>query len=383
MNKEEIINTIALSSIGYFNAVGLHDLYQRVGSATAVFELGENIRDVLPEASERLQKALTDTAEVKHRAEAELQWCEDNKVQAIAIGDERYPQRLKDCPDAPLVLYYMGNANLNTQKVVSVVGTRHITPYGQDIIRRFMQDLRLMCPDTLVVSGLAYGVDINAHRESLRNGMPTVGVLAHGLDQIYPRQHRSTAIEMLKNGGLLTEYPNGTQGAKMNFVQRNRIVAGMADATILVESAEKAGGLITMGIARDYNRDTFAFPGPVTAEYSKGCNNLIRDNGATLITCAEDFVNLMGWQDARQMDKARAGGIERQMFPDLTEDEQAVVKLLQEINDLQINILAAKSGIAINKLTTILFSLEMKGVIRTMAGGCYHLITPIPNPSPE
>lgn len=383
MNREEIINTIALSSIGYFNAVGLHDLYQRVGSATAVFELGENIRDVLPEASERLQKALTDTAEVKHRAEAELQWCEDNKIQALTIGDERYPERLKQCPDAPLVLYYMGNANLNAQRIVSVVGTRHMTPYGQDIIRRFMQDLRLMCPDTLVVSGLAYGVDINAHRESLRNGMPTVGVLAHGLDQIYPRQHRSTAIEMLKNGGLLTEYPNGTQGAKMNFVQRNRIVAGMADATILVESAEKAGGLITMGIARDYNRDTFAFPGPVTAEYSKGCNNLIRDNGATLITSALDFVRLMGWQEAMQLDKARSEGIERQMFPDLTADEMTIVKLLHEVNDLQINILSVKSGIPINKITTVLFSLEMKGVIRTMAGGCYHLITPIPNPSPE
>ena len=242
------------------------------------------------------------------------------------------------------------------------------------IVRRFVNHLKRYCPQLLIVSGLAYGVDINAHREALANGYPTVGVLAHGLDTIYPYHHRDTAAEMLNHGGLLTEFMTQTNADKPNFVRRNRIVAGMADSVILVESAAKGGGLITCEIAQSYNRAVFAFPGNVNAEFSKGCNNLIRDNGAGLISDAEDFIQAMGWQDEVQRQRALADGIERSLFPELSAQEQQIVSLLQETNDLQLNILSVKTSIPIGQLTALLFQLEMKGVVKPLAGGMYHLL---------
>lgn len=372
-NEQEKVNAMALTRLGFISLAGMQELFNRAGSATVVMENRHNIRDIIPDASDRLVAVLADVGDAVRRAEAEYIWANDNKVEIIVRGDSRYPTRLLDCDDAPLVLYFSGAADLNARRVVTIVGTRHATVYGQDIIRCFIADLRQQCPSTLVVSGLAYGVDIAAHREALKNGLPTVAVLAHGMDQLYPNCHRATAKEMLAEGGLLTEYMSLTPGAKGNFVQRNRIVAGMADASILVESAEKGGGLITMRIARDYNRDCFAFPGPVNAEYSKGCNNLIRDNGAMLITSTHDFVSAMGWVDDNELQKARQEGIERQMFVDLTDDERRIVELLQQNNDMQINVIAVKADMPISKLTALLFSLEMKGVLKAMAGGCYHL----------
>ncbi len=372
-NEQEKVNAMALTRLGFISLAGMQELFNRAGSATVVMENRHNIRDIIPDASDRLVAVLADVGDAVRRAEAEYIWANDNKVEIIVRGDSRYPTRLLDCDDAPLVLYFSGAADLNARRVVTIVGTRHATVYGQDIIRRFIADLRQQCPSTLVVSGLAYGVDIAAHREALKNGLPTVAVLAHGMDQLYPNCHRATAKEMLAEGGLLTEYMSLTPGAKGNFVQRNRIVAGMADASILVESAEKGGGLITMRIARDYNRDCFSFPGPVNAEYSKGCNNLIRDNGAMLITSTHDFVSAMGWVDDNELQKARQEGIERQMFVDLTDDERRIVELLQQNNDMQINVIAVRADMPISKLTALLFSLEMKGVLKAMAGGCYHL----------
>ncbi len=374
MNEQEQLASIALTQLPYLSLAALHELYDRFGTASQIMEHRNDIRDVLPDASPRLVEAFANAAEAMSRAEAEYQWAQDNNVEVIPLGASCYPKRLAECSDSPMVLYSKGNADLNARKVISIIGTRHCTLYGQDIIRQFVKDLRNYCPELLIVSGLAYGVDINAHREALANGYPTVGVLAHGLDQIYPYSHHATAGEMLANGGLLTEYMSQTVVKKGNFVQRNRIVAGMADATILVESASKGGGLITLGIANDYNRDTFAFPGPVNAPYSQGCNNSIRDNRASLITCAEDFVKAMGWMDDATLVEAKKRGIERQIFPDITAEEQKIVDILQETNNLQINVLTVKSSIPINKLTSLLFSLEMKGVIKTMAGGCYHLI---------
>jgi len=272
------------------------------------------------------------------------------------------------------VLFYMGTADLNQRRVINIVGTRHCTPYGADLVRRFVADLKGQCPEVLIVSGLAYGVDICAHRHALQNGFETVGVLAHGLDEIYPPRHRETAREMLKKGGLLTEYMSETNADKVNFVRRNRIVAGMSDSTILVESAAKGGGLITTSIAQDYNRAVFAFPGAVGAPYSEGCNNLIRDNGAQLITSAADFVAAMGWQADAQLHQAKRQGIERECFPDLTAHEQAVVAALAKAGDLQLNQLSAIVNIAIGQLAAILFQLEMKGVVRSLAGGTYHLL---------
>lgn len=208
----------------------------------------------------------------------------------------------------------------------------------------------------------------------MANGLPTVGVLAHGLDDLYPPRHRQTAIEMVSHGGLVTEFLTQTNADKVNFVRRNRIVAGMSDACVLVESATRGGGLITTGISQSYGRDVFAFPGAVGAPYSAGCNNLIRDNGAALITSAEDFVKAMGWQTDAAIQKAHRKGIERQLFPSLSPEEQAVVDVLQRNNDLQINMLSVQSGLTISRLTALLFQLEMKGVIKPLAGGMYHLL---------
>ncbi|MCI1282813.1 MAG: DNA-processing protein DprA [Prevotella sp.] len=374
MDQQEILNSIALTRISYFSLAQMLELYRRLGSATEIMEHRKDIREVVPDAAPRLIEAFKDMSDPLHRAEVELQWDMDHQVTPICLNDDRYPQRLKDCPDAPLILFYKGTANLNQAKVIDIVGTRQCTLYGQDLIRRFCSDLRSYCPHVLIVSGLAYGVDINAHRQALQNNFETVAVLAHGLDDLYPRQHQQTADEMVKNGGLLTEFPIATNADKKNFVRRNRIVAGISDATILVESAAKGGGLITCGIAQSYGRDVFAFPGAVDAEYSKGCNNLIRDNGAALISNAEDFVKAMGWEDDKHLEEAKSEGIERQLFPDLSPEEQKVVNTLQKTNDLQINILTVQTGIPISKLTALMFSLEMKGVVKTFAGGMYHLL---------
>ena len=254
------------------------------------------------------------------------------------------------------------------------MGTRHCTPYGEDLIRRFITDLKQLSPRVLIVSGLAYGVDIVTHRQALASGYETVGVLAHGLDDLYPRQHRETAARMIEQGGLLTEFLTRTNADKINFVRRNRIVAGMSDACILIESAAHGGGLITCDISQSYGRDVFAFPGRIGDYYSEGCNNLIRNNGATLITSAEDFVKDMRWQDDATLMRAKQQGIERNLFPELSPEEQLIIEVLSKTNDLQVNLISIKTNIDISRLTSLLFTLEMKGVIKTFAGGMYHLL---------
>ena len=374
MNTEELFYTMALTRLTNFNYQQALELYRMVGSAQLLYEYRTHIGDVIGDASPRLVESLKNWDEAMKRADYELKYMQEHGIRGLTLNDDDYPQRLTECPDAPLVLYFTGNCDLNESKIISIVGTRHATIYGEDLIRRFVRDLHQQCPKVLIVSGLAYGVDIHAHREALENGYPTVGVLAHGLDQIYPYAHRETAAEMVNHGGLLTEFMTQTNADKPNFVRRNRIVAGMADATIVVESAAKGGGLITAEIAQSYDRSVFAFPGNVNAEFSKGCNNLIRDNGAGLITCAADFIRAMNWQDETLRQQALSDGIERTLFPDLSAEEQLIVGILQDTNDLQLNILSVKSSIPIGRLTAILFQLEMKGVIKPLAGGMYHLL---------
>ena len=373
MNNNETRNAIALTRVNYFNLAGLAQLYRQLGSATAVIEHRNNLREVLPDASPRLQEAMRNIETHLKVADAEMEYNLRNGIRALSLADDDYPQRLKNCDDAPLVLFYKGTANLNRARVINIVGTRHCTAYGQDLIRRFVSELKSLCPEVLIVSGLAYGVDINAHRQALANRLDTVGVLAHGLDYLYPTRHKQTADEMLAQGGLLTEFLTNTNADKLNFVRRNRIVAGISDACVLVESAAHGGGLITTSIARDYNRDVFAFPGPVGAPYSEGCNNLIRDHKAQLVSSAADFVHALGWEtDLKRMQVTRQG-IERQLFPQLSNEEQTVVQALEKLNDQAINQLSLTANIPISRLTVLLFQLEMKGILKLLAGGCYHL----------
>lgn len=372
--SQETLYAIALTRISYFNTATCLQLYRKLGSATAIMENRNNIKDVISDASPRLVNALSDVSEALHRAEAELEFDNAHAIHPLTMACADYPERMRNCDDAPIVLFYRGNADLNQRRIVSVVGTRHCTAYGQDIINNFCRSLKELCPEVLIVSGLAYGVDICAHRNALKNGFDTVGVLAHGLDMLYPSAHRNTAKEMLSHGGLLTEFLTNTNPDKMNFVRRNRIVAGISDATIVVESAARGGSLITADIAQSYARDVFTFPGNVNSPYSEGCNKLIRDNKAALITCAEDFVNAMGWEQDNKVKAARAKGIERQLFPELTAEETRIVELLQKNNDLQLNIIAIQTGLPIGSVSALLFSLELKGVIKLYAGGVYHLL---------
>ncbi len=374
MNEQEVFYTIALTRMTGFNGQMALQLYQELGGGQQVYEHRHDIGDILPDSLPRLVESLKNWDEALQRAAVEMEFITKHTISALTLNSEDYPARLRECPDAPIIIYYKGNADLNQRRVINIVGTRHCTTYGQDMVHRFVTRLRELCPEVLIVSGLAYGVDICAHRQALSVGYQTVAVLAHGLDTIYPHHHRQTAAEMVGQGGLLTEYTTQTEPLPNNFRQRNRIVAGMSDATLVVESAYKGGALITARIAQDYGRDVLAFPGPVGAPYSEGCNNLIRDNKAGLITSADDFVNAVGWQVDSMHLKAEADGIERQLFPDLTDEEQLVVSLLRQTNDLPQNILSVKANIPIGRLTGLLFQLELKGVVKLLAGAVCHLI---------
>ena len=370
--KDEQIYTLALTRIPGLGLVGAYNLVRTLGSASAVFQHRKNLKELIPEVSDKLIQAL-DCPEAFRRAEEELKYTKKNQIQCITLNEAAYPSRLRECEDAPLALFYRGNAPLNALRIVSIVGTRHATAYGADLCLSFIQELKEQCPDVLIVSGLAYGIDIHAHRAALQNGFSTIGVLAHGLDRIYPAAHRKTAIDMMDNGGLLTEFMSGTNPDRQNFVKRNRIVAGMSDATIVVESAIKGGALITAELAESYHRDCFAFPGRTKDLYSAGCNELIKNNRASLILSAEDFVNAMGWNLSSTPSSKT---IQRELFPELNEEEKNIVQVLQRNPDgIQINILVVETNIPINRMSALLFELEMKGVVRALAGGVYRLLS--------
>lgn len=374
MNEQQLLYNIALTRIGHFSLASALHLYRTLGSGEEIFLHRNEAQDILPDCSPRLIDNLKDWSEPLKRAEVELEFCRNNNIRVLCLGDDNYPKRLEDCADAPLVMYYKGNANLNQSRVINIIGTRHCTTYGADFIRRFIHDLKALCPEVLVVSGLAYGVDINAHQQALAVGYETVGVVAHGLDYLYPAAHKDVAREMVNHGGQLTEFMTCTNADKGNFVRRNRIVAGMSDACILIESAAHGGGMITAGIAFDYGREVFALPGRVGDHFSEGCNNAIRENKAMLLTSVEDFVKTMGWEDDALRIEAQKKGIERQLFPDLSPEQQRIVDVLTKSNDLQLNQLSVKTGIPIGDITSILFQMEMMGVVKPMAGGNYHLL---------
>ena len=362
---------LALSRVQVTQLVLIRELIGIAGSAKTLLDNAGNIQDILPEASPKLSVILADKS-LTELAEREMEFIEKNGIRLICMGDEAYPYRLAECADAPLVLHSMGNADLNAKHIVSIVGTRHASEYGKELCANFVADLAKFVPDTLIVSGLAYGIDICAHRAALKEGLLTIGVLAHGLDRIYPNSHRSTAKSMLENGGLLTEFMSGTNPFPQFFVQRNRIVAGMADATVVVESASKGGSLITASLTNSYARDCFAFPGRINDRYSQGCNELVSRNKAALITSAYDFVEAMNWETATTKGTT---DIQTELFPELSQEEKAIIALLHENSDgLQVNQLTVALDIPINKLLPLLFEMEMKGYVKAVAGGCYRAI---------
>lgn len=351
-------------------------LWDEAGSARAVMENRHDIRAILPSASERLTELLSSDLDFYcRRAEEEQEWAERNKVRIVLAGQAEYPTRLSGCLDAPLALFTRGGADYNARQVLSIVGTRKVTPYGQDVISAMVKELKEACPSLLIISGLAYGVDIAAHRAAMANDMATVGVVAHGQDTLYPSLHRTDANRMVTGcGGVVTEFFRGTRPEARNFLQRNRIIAGMGDATLVVESAERGGSLVTARIANEYGREVMAVPGPVNAELSKGCNELIRCNKASLVSSASDILELMQWENEAVLEKARRQGIERSIFPDLSREEEELIENMKRMGDSKVNDLAVTTGMPVNKVSSLLFALEMKGMVKAMAGNIFHLI---------
>ena len=370
MNNQNLTYQIALTLAKGVGDITAKQLLQAVDNdIERLFKENPRALQRVYGISSRIATSLQD-ADIRKRAEQEISFIEKKQIKAIFIEDDDYPQRLKNCIDSPILLFYKGNANLNATKTISIVGTRHATEMGRNIVDNIVKDLSLHYPNLLVVSGLAYGIDIIAHKAALHNGLNTVGVLAHGLDRIYPGQHRSTAVEMIGQGGLLTDFISGTNPDRQNFVMRNRIVAGMADCTLVVESAAKGGALITADIAFGYSRDVLAVPGRTTDTYSQGCNKIIKENKAALVENAEDIIRAMCWSDNSILQKKKP--VQKQLFLDLTEQEQIVYDLLSE-QAMQLNQLGMECNMPINRLTTLLFEMEMKDIVKCLPGGVYQI----------
>ena len=367
MDSGERLYIVGLTILKGVGDVLARHLLQYFGSAEEVFKAKRSLLEKVPGigvyTAEQIKKA---RSEALVRAEKELVFIDKNKIRLYVFTDDDYPKRLKECQDAPVVFYYKGAADLSSAKIISVVGTRRVSDYGRKLTEELIRNMSEMFPELLVVSGLAYGVDVCAHRSALRHNLPTVGVLAHGLDRIYPAAHRNTAAEMTKNGGLLTDFMSGTNPDRENFLQRNRLIAGLSDATIVVESAEKGGSLVTADIAFSYGRDVYAFPGRTTDECSLGCNRLIQMNKAGLISSAKDLVMSLCWDSDTNV-------VAQQSFSFSEKPDHPVIRLLKEKGEFHVNQLATEMNLPIHKLTPTLFELELEGHIKALPGGLYKL----------
>jgi DNA processing protein len=358
---------IGLTMINGIGDIMGRQLLQSLGSVEAVFAEKPQALERIPGIGQLLAGEIRQP-DVLRRAEKELGFIEKNKIKCFFLTDDDYPERLRECPDAPLLLYSKGNINLQAKHIVSIVGTRKASAYGKEQVEKLVTHLAKVFPDILIVSGLAYGIDIIAHRSALKNQLSTVAILAHGLDRIYPQAHRQTAVEMLENGGLLTDFPSNTNPDKPNFIKRNRIIAGLSDATLIIESANKGGSLITADIAFSYSRDVFAFPGRATDAFSEGCNRIIRQNKAGLITCADDLIEAMSWD---LPEKNPLPPIQTELFPHENEDINRICTILKEKKELHINELTVELDMPVFKLSPLLFEMEMEGIIKAIPGNRY------------
>jgi DNA processing protein len=300
-------------------------------------------------------------------ADQELQFIKSNAIKAAYFQDQNYPDRLKQCIDGPVLLFSSGNINLKNKKIISIVGTRQITSYGMEFCRKLIEDLAPL--DPVIISGFAYGVDILAHQLAMDNQLQTIGVLAHGLNQIYPKTHKKDVAKLEQNGGFMTEFWSSSNPEKENFVRRNRIVAGISEATIVIESADKGGSLITANLANDYNRDVFAVPGRVTDKYSQGCNNLIKTQKANLLTNAADLIYILNWELTNQTKP-----IQKQLFVTLEPEEQKIYDYLLQNGKELMDTIALQCDFPIFKISGMLLNMELKGVIRPLPGKWFEAI---------
>jgi DNA processing protein len=366
--KEPIVYKIALSLVPGIGGVLARNLVAYLGSPEAIFTEKPKILAKVPGIGEINIKRISDPENIA-RAEKELKFLAKYNIDVRFYTDPGFPRRLLSCPDAPVLIFSKGNFNPDEEKIISIVGTRNATEYGKEICETLVGELAERNHRVLIVSGLAYGIDIYAHKAAIKHNLPTVGILGHGLDTLYPGMHKDTASRMLENGGLATDFASQTKIDPSNFIRRNRIIAGMADATIVVESGEKGGALVTARIAGSYNRDVFAFPGRVGDVYSVGCNNLIKTNGAALITSVADLEYIMGWDTP---DKKPAT-IQKELFTEFSDEERLIIELLKKVSPLFIDQVCSETGLPMSKVSGHLLNLEFKGVVAALPGKMYKL----------
>lgn len=370
MLSDELLYQIGLTLINGIGDGHAKNLLMHCGSAKAVFETERSSLLKIPGVGEYVASFVLNGKNVLNEAEKELRFVEENNITPLFYTNKDYPQRLKFCNDSPILLYYRGNANLNAEKVVSVVGTRQPSEYGIEQTEKFINELK--GSGILVVSGLAYGIDVLAHKKALDNDLDTVGVVAHGLDRIYPQIHDSIAMKMQKKGGILTDFRSGTNPDAVNFPKRNRIVAGMCDALVVVESKRDGGSLITATIANSYNKDVFAFPGRTNDPQSEGCNAFIKMNRASLMESAADLFYIMGWNTALQNKKKETPQIP--LLLNLNEEEQKIINAFTNKKQVHMDEISYSSSFPVSKVSSLLLQLEFSNVIKSHPGKMYSLV---------
>lgn len=358
---------IAITSIPNIGDINAKKLIAYCGNAEHVFKENTQSLEKIPGIGRiYAQSIIKNKSAALKLADKELKFIEDNNIRPLFFLDKNYPQRLVHCEDGPVLIYSKGNIDFNTEKVVSIVGTRKATAYGKDFCDKIIEELIPHNP--LIVSGLAYGIDICAHKAAVQNKLSTIAVLAHGLDRLYPQQHNSVAKKMLENGGLISNYKSGTNPDRENFPKRNRIVAGLSDLTIVIESSKKGGSLITAELANSYNRDVFALPGRLSDSQSEGCNWLIKTNKAALIQSVKDIEYLMGWQ------KEKLAKNQLQLFTELTGNQKIIADFLFKNSKAGIDDIALNAKISMSETASLLLDLEFNGVVKSFPGKIYRLI---------
>ncbi len=363
--NNDLLYKVGLSFLKNVGDISARNLVSYCGGAEAVFNASKAKLDKVPGIGEKFSSQIIESkAEALEKAAAELEFIEKHKIQVLFYTDKSFPQRLMHCYDAPFILYYLGNADLNNSKIVSIVGTRNATDYGKSVCEKLIETLAPY--NVLVVSGLAYGIDVCAHKKCVEVGLPTVGVLAHGLDTLYPAQHKSIAKHMVANGGLLTDFPSKTKFVPGNFPARNRIVAGISDATIVIETKTKGGSVITAELADSYNKDVFAIPGNINKPYSQGCNFLIKTNKAAMLDDVEELPEILGWK-SKHINKPK----QHELLIDLTETEKQVYDLLKATGEMRIDEIVLQSQLSSSEVASNLLNLEFKGAVKSLPGKVY------------
>ncbi|MBS1614886.1 MAG: DNA-protecting protein DprA [Bacteroidetes bacterium] len=365
--EEELLCRLALCFIEGVGPKTTRALLSHFGDAQSVLAAPLKSLTVVPGMGEPKAKACKD-AGLKERAAQELRYMGQHGIQPLFITDKEYPERLRYCDDAPMMLFYRGNASLNAKKMLAIVGTRKNTDYGTRATEHLLEGLRQQ-EDLIIVSGLAFGIDAIAHRKSLQLGIPTIGVVAHGQDMIYPTNHKSLAQDMMQQGGVLTEFVTGTKLHPSLFPLRNRIVAGLCDATVVVESDEKGGAMITGYLAASYNREVAAFPGRAFDAKAAGPNKLIRKQIASLITDAQDLLSLMNWTGARPNKRDQ-----QELFKTLTEEEQRIAETLKDQEGMHADELMLRTGLSTAQIGALLLQMEMSGLVKALPGKMFRLV---------